>query len=436
MAEIRPFRGMIYNRNRVKNVNRVFSPPYDIILPDMQNRLYRAHPDNVVRLILGKQFASDNEKNNRYTRAAKDLEKWLEKGILKQEAKPAIYAYLREYRFDRVKKTVKGFIALVRLEEKKKRKVLPHEKTHAKPKEDRFALMKATGMNFGLIYTLFQGRVGIIGRVFAGLKCGGKKTGKAPVFRVIDHEGTIHTLWRVDNPAVFRKTREAMSRAKIMIADGHHRYETALNYRDWLRSRRAAFSSQHPANFRMIYFADFNDPGLTILPTHRIVNGIGVRSIGRHLPCLQRLFDIEVVSGKAELFAGLKGGEKSSHCFGMYAGGKYYLFRLKSEKPLFRKGDSRGKRIARRLDVSILHNLIIEPLLGTKKTEGKITYAREADKAIAAAKKEKNTAAFFLNATRIEEVRGMAFAGEKMPPKSTYFYPKLITGLVMNSIRG
>ncbi len=430
MAETRALKGILYNKNKIKNVSRVFCPPYDVISPELQERLYRQHPNNAVRLTLGKQYATDNEQNNRYTRSACCLQDWLKREILKPDRQPAIYPYLREFEFLGEKKSVRGFICIIRLDDGKKRQVMPHENTLAKPKEDRFALLKATRANCGLIYSLCGGG-GVIDAIFRQIGFrNGKKT-KAPIFRVKDHEGTLHVLWRITDSRFIARVQKAMRKAKIMIADGHHRYETAMNYRDWLRSQESAFSSEHPANFRMMYFADFDDPGLAILPTHRIVHGVTDAAVEKFLFSLEGQFIVERVSGKKKLFSRLPRHKRNEHRFGLYAGGKYHLLELKSEKIITGRGDDRRKRLVSFLDVSILHRFIIEPLLGTKETEGKITYTRDPETAIQAVDRNEDRVAFFLNPSDIDEVKDIAFVGGRMPQKSTYFFPKLLTGLVI-----
>lgn len=433
MPEFRPFRGIMYDTKKV-DIAKVATQPYDKITPAMQDEYYRRDPHNFVRVILNKIEAGDDQNNNRYTRAVSAFQHWLRDGILVQDGKPAIYLYDQEYVIGKaVKKSRAGFVAVMRLEEFSKGGVYPHEKTLSKPKQDRYDLLKESNTNFEHIFMLYHDD---------GKKVRSLLT-SAPYHALLsytDEYQVTHRLGRVDDPKVIAEVCAVMKNKKLFIADGHHRYEVSLNYRNYL-AREGLINDEHGANFRMATFVDMNDAGLTILPTHRMLKNVKGFSREKFLQAAREFFEIaeqktDANGWVAKLLEQMRdAGEDGSHVFGMYCEGRAYQLILKKGVSVKELLHSDRSDIVLNLDVSILHLLILERLLGigarNVENEDNITYIREAAEGVKGVADGSCQMTFFLNPTKIEEVRQVAQAGEKMPQKSTDFYPKLSSGLVM-----
>jgi uncharacterized protein (DUF1015 family) len=419
MAEIRPFKGVRYNQKKV-NIEQVITAPYDRISPERQEDYYKKSEYNIVRIILGKAFPNDTEKNSRYTRARDFFEKWVKEDILRSDESPALYPYYQEYLTPDNKKMVrKGFTALVKLEDYSKGVVLPHERTLSKPKEDRLNLLRATRVNFGQIFMLYPDSENKIANILEN-----EIKNRAPAISVSElyEPDVVHKLWVMDNKEVISEVTELMQDKILLIADGHHRYETALNY-----------SKENPeAKYRMVTMVSMDDPGLLILPTHRALYGIENKE--SFLEKAKEFFFIEDV--KRDIFDKMK-GEK--YCFGLYIGNKYYLLRLKNEKLIDRFVGSEKTKEYKRLDVTVLHSILIENILGISREKvarkENIDYLRDPEQGIKGVNSRKYDLVFFMNPTRIDEVKAIAEKKETMPQKSTDFYPKMITGLVMNEAK-
>ena len=279
MAVIVPFRGISYNPQKINDLNKVVAPPYDVISPQEQDALYQRHPQNVVRLILNKETPQDHPKDNRYTRSAALYQAWQKEGILARAPKPQFYFLQEEFSPSILpagqtsstsgKILRQGFIGLIRLEEYSAKVVLPHEKTQTKPRADRLALMDACQANFSQIYSLYSDEKGVMGPIYKQVFSSGP-----PAFDVTDSEGVRRKLWMVSDPGILKQVREIMKPKQIYIADGHHRYETALAYREGQRKKFPKGTGRETYNFTMMYFAAMEDPGVFILPTHRVVNNL------------------------------------------------------------------------------------------------------------------------------------------------------------------
>ena len=278
MASILPFRGVSYNPQKISDLGKVVAPPYDVISPQEQDALYQRHPQNVVRLILNKETPQDNPQDNRYTRSAALYSAWQEEGILAPAPKPQFYFLQEEFSPSILPagqtsvsgKIVRhGFIGLIRLEEYSAKVVLPHEKTQMKPRADRLALMDACQANFSQIYSLYSDEEGAMAPIYKQVFSSGP-----PAFDVTDSEGVRRKLWMAGDPGILKQVREIMKPKKIYIADGHHRYETALAYREKQRQKFSKGTGRETYNFTMMYFAAMEDPGAFILPTHRVVNNV------------------------------------------------------------------------------------------------------------------------------------------------------------------
>ncbi len=433
MPELRPFRGIVYDTKKV-DITKVATQPYDKISPAMQEEYYRRDPHNFVRIILNKIEKTDDQNENRYTRAVAAFQHWLRDGILVQDAKPSLYLYDQEYVMgNAVARARKGFVAVMRLEEFSKGGVYPHEKTLAKPKQDRYDLLKESNTNFEHIFMLYNDDGKKVQTLLAAAP-------QQTLLAFTDECKVTHRLSRVDEPKVVAEVCALMKNKKLFIADGHHRYEVSLNYRNYLHAQ-GLINDEHGANFRMATFVDMHDTGLTILPTHRMLKNVKNFSREKFLQAARELFDIAEMptDGNGWIVRFLDrlrdAGKDGAHVFGMFCGGHACLLTLKQGVALKELLQSDRSDIVLNLDVSILHLIILERLLGigarNVENEDNITYIREAAEGVNGVTGGGYQMTFFLNPTRIEEVRNVAQAGEKMPQKSTDFYPKISSGLVM-----
>ncbi|HHL40748.1 MAG TPA: DUF1015 domain-containing protein [Deltaproteobacteria bacterium] len=444
MTEIRPFRAIRYNKDKVGTMDAVMAPPYDVISPQLQDELYRRHPYNIVRLILGKTSGSDRPGDDRYSRAAADLARWLDEGVLVRDEKPALYYYTQTFEIDGVERTRKGFIALARLEELGGGSIHAHERTLSGPKADRLRLMEACKANFSSIFSLYSDPELTLNRLFDSV------TGE-PHLDVADDEGVRNRLWVVDDPDVLRRAAESMAGRSLFIADGHHRYETALNYRRMMLEARPDATGLEPFNYVMMYFSNMDDEGMVVLPTHRIVHGLEgfdggdfLRRVGAYFHVTELPFG---AAGEADarrrLFAGLDEAHRAGrNAFGLFMRGRdsYCLLTLKDRSVLDRLLGPSVPEVYKSLDVTVLHSLIIGEVLGvTQEDQARqknLIYVKGSREVIERGRDEKAQLLFIMNPTDISEVKAVAEAGLVMPQKSTYFYPKLLSGLTINPLAG
>lgn len=431
MAKIIPFKGVRYSANI--DINDVVTPPYDVIDAAGQEAFYEKNPYNVIRLELGKTSPNDNDSDNRYTRAAKYLKEWLAAGVLAHEDQSAVYLYEQEFDARGEKKVRSGFITTVQANDYSKGEVLPHEETLPKHKADRLNLMKATQANFSPIFGLYSDPEHIIEEALAKAK-GSRK----PDAEVTDGQGVINRLWVVSEPETLQTVVREMESKKIFIADGHHRYETAVNF-----GKEMAAEGKQGYDNLMICLVNLFNEGLVVFPTHRVVKNVANLNIPSLLQGLANDFAVEELPSGTSLnnfIDELETRGQSSHAFGLYTNEqKYYLLTLKDESRL----DSlklEGRSAAwKRLDVSILHTLILENLLGIgsqqRADESNLIYVRDEETAKNFADDGTAQLVFFMNSTKVQEVTDIATGGEKMPQKSTFFFPKVITGMVMNDYK-
>jgi uncharacterized protein (DUF1015 family) len=441
MAKIVPFRGLRYNPGRIGDPAAVMAPPYDVISPALQEELYRRDPHNVVRLILGRIRPEDTGSDNRYTRAAADFAAWQQEGVLARDAEPSIYLYDQEYGLEEGGAVVrKGFIALTRLEDFSSGVVKPHEKTLSGPKTDRLNLTRACGANFSPIFSLYSDPCCVLEALTR------REKERSPEIDVTDDDGVRHRLWRVSDPAIIRRAQELLDSKPLFIADGHHRYETALNYRNLMREQKPGFTGKEPFNYVLMYFANMEDQGMLIFPTHRLIFGLADFRPDPFLQTLGEWFDVEAqpldpadAEARRQVRQTLQEKGRQKHTLALFGGGRtvYYLS-LRDEKTMDRYFDPRSPKALRTLDVSILHRLVLEGVLGitpeAQEQQTNLKYVKGFDEPFAQVLSGEFQLAFLMNPTRMSEVRDVANAGEKMPQKSTYFYPKLLSGLVINKI--
>ena len=439
MAKITPFRGILYSQEKIKNFESVVAPPYDVISQSYQEELYQKSYYNIVRLILGKTFESDNDQNNRYTRAYKDLNNWLEEGILHQNERECVYYYSQDYLFNGEKKKRVGFVARVKLEEYSKGIIFPHEFTLSKPKEDRLKLTRACRANFSPVFGLFSDQQNSIGSLIDN------EDERESLSKVKDSEGVVHTFGSISNKDTIQQIAYCMKDKKVYIADGHHRYETALTYRDEMRKQSGNSVSEKPYDYVMMYLTNMDLEGTSIFPIHRLLFNLDNFHSEQLLKSLKANFNIQVFpfenseeknKMRDDLFQQMKLKEKDQFSFGLYLGtGSFYLLKLKANPFV---DDSTTPKEFSKMEAFILHSLIIEKIMGIKKESIKnqscICYKKNEKEAIEMVDSGKYQIAFFLNPTRMEQVKKAAGAGLRMPQKSTFFYPKLLSGLVINPL--
>jgi uncharacterized protein (DUF1015 family) len=412
MVVVKPFRGMRYNPEKV-NISRVVTPPYDVISDEERERYYAMHEYNIIRLDYNK-----GEGEEKYLEAARLYTRWKEEQVLIQDEKPSLYYCRQDYEVRGEKKALRGLIALVKLSEYGAGEVLPHEETLSSPKKDRLALLRHTKASFSQIYGLYEDREAKVTEIV-------EEALEEPLVDFFDSTGKRHRLWRISDEKVIEAVARAFVEKRIFIADGHHRYETALAYRDEMRRLTGKTSGNEPFDYVAMFLANMYDEGVTILPAHRAIKH--EFSTEEFLDKAREYFDIQSFGKDKEAFFRFLYGDGRN--FGFYRGDFYGLV-LKDYKVMDRLLPQKS-RVLRRLSVSVLHSLILEKILGFTCREDNIAYIIDEEEAIAGVARGEFTAAFFLNPTRVEEIRDVALAGEKMPGKATYFYPKLLTGLVI-----
>ncbi|MBW2184481.1 MAG: DUF1015 domain-containing protein [Deltaproteobacteria bacterium] len=443
MAIVVPFRGVLYNLEKIEDFSKVTAPPYDIISPEQQEGYYQKSPYNVIRLILGKQFPHDLPEDNRYTRAAGVFDIWQEKSILIRDEKPSFYFYRQEFSVSGKEKVTRdGFIGLVRLEDKEKRVVIPHEKTLDKPKEDRLQLMEACHANFSSIFSLYSDPEDVI---IQQLK---KMTGMIPLLEVTDEDNTRHQLWRISQMGVIKQISQHLRDSSLFIADGHHRYETALNYRNLQIERYPQSTGKEAYNYVMMYLTSMEGEGLVILPYHRVIHNLEGFDFGNFEKKLEDYFEVKTFQFSEEnemhvweeFNKQLQDDTLSRPAFGMYGAGQacYHLLVLKEEVFFSLSDSGEGSEALKKLDVNIIESVIFKDVLGITSNdlqqEQNMTYVHDGLEGLELVRDKGYQLAFFLNSTKSSEIRDIASRGETMPQKSTYFYPKLLSGTVINKI--
>jgi uncharacterized protein (DUF1015 family) len=432
MPEIQAFRSIRYDLGHVGSLSDVVAPPYDVISPELQDELYRKHPENVVRLILNRvEPADDDEVNNRYTRAAQFLRDWRARGVLFNEPDPAIYVYHQEFTHDGATYTRRGFMARLRLSRFGEGQVFPHEETLPGPKMDRLMLMTTTKANLSQVFGLYPDPAGeaqrVLDEAIAGL---------TPIVAT-DHLGVINRLWPVTDVRTIGAVEAAVGPKPVFIADGHHRYETACQYREHIY-QSGALSRDHAANFVLMMLVAMEDPGLIVLPTHRLFRGLPsmtAEDLAAKLgPCFKTRPAGHDPDAATDVWEDIETGGQ----------GWLGLFTHKDQRwtiaELTPAGQARMDEVAkdhtdewRGLGVSILHRLVIEDLLGGVELP-KPKYVHLVQEVIDGLKSGEFPLAALVLPASVQHVRNISLGGERMPAKSTYFYPKLLSGLVINPL--
>ena len=419
MATVIPFKGTLYNPQKVDG-SASMAPPYDIVTPELKEDLYKKSPYNIIRIDFGKDNDEDNNDENRYTRASKFLGDWLKEGVLISDLESSFYCYEIGYEINGLKKKTRGFLGAVKIEEPGSGKIHPHEMTYSKPKSDRLNILKYCHANTSPIFSLYSSEEKTASSIL-------ERVAREKAFIEADNgDGFRHRLWRISDSASIETIKREMASKDIFIADGHHRYETALEYKKDMEAKGHLKTGEEPFNYVMMFLANIEDGGLTLLPTHRIVeidSDINAKTV------LAKYFDIEKISmesmsEKQARRQMLEAIRNKAHSFGLFLtnANTYYTMSfngsgLELDLP----------ECLKNLDVTVLHKLIFEKLLRINHFE----YEMDPDTAVDRARKGSFEAVFFLNSTEIHKVKEVAFAGHRMPPKSTYFYPKLLTGMVI-----
>ncbi|MDY7076262.1 MAG: DUF1015 domain-containing protein [Chloroflexota bacterium] len=432
MALIKPFRGVRYNPEKIRDLSTVISQPYDRVRHGLQDKYYAQSPYTVVRIIKGKEQEGDDAGDNVYTRARAYYESWLREGVLMREGMPALYVLHQTCTLpDGSTKTRKGLIAALKLSRFDEGIVLPHERTHSGPKVDRLNLMRATSVNFGHIFMLYPG-----GRINELLDAAIDEQPGFELRELFEHD-VVQQFWPVTDQQVIQAVVEEMApRRNLIIADGHHRYETALNYRDEMRAKHPDAPPDVGFNYRMVTLVSMEDPGLVILPTHRLIHSYDQMGGREALERAEKYFEVTPVADRAELEAALAKADPTHPCLGFYDGA-YTTLTLRDPAVLDRLLPDRSPDW-RLLDVSVLHELFIERVLGIDKVaierKENIEYLRDPQMGYDGVDQGEANFLLVMNPTRMEQVRNCTASGEKMPQKSTDFFPKVISGLVMMPI--
>ena len=431
MADIIPFRGLRYNPEKISNLASVVTPPYDIIDESAQARYYAENPANVIRLELGLIFPQDSSSNNRYTRAAQYLEKWQEDQTLLAEEKAALYLYQQEFNFRGEKVVRTGFVCGLKLEPYEKSNILPHEETLSKPKADRLQLMRATNSNFSSIFGLYSDEQKEAEKLLLE-----EVKEQAPDINIIDEAGETHKIWMIKNEELIERIVALLADRPVYIADGHHRYETALEYYHEMKEQ-----GLQGYDYVMATLVNVFDEGLVVLPTHRLVGNIPGFKLDAFMNRLADLFEIELYKDKniGAFMQELESRGKKHRVFGMYSGKDIFFLELKNPEQASKLLPDNKSAAWEKLDVALLDNIILDQLLGIneqkRRSQENLAYTRSEEWLMEQIDNRNYQLGFLLNPTRVEEIIAVAQARDKMPQKSTYFYPKLITGLIINKMR-
>ncbi|MGD0732048.1 MAG: DUF1015 domain-containing protein [Terracidiphilus sp.] len=440
MARIYPFRAWRYNSSVVR-LEDVVTQPYDKISPSMQQAYYQRSPFNLVRIILGLPELFDAEDGeNVYTRAARDFRSWREQGVLVQEKDPCIFAYSQRFRVpgsDFVKER-RGFIALGKLHEYSEQVVFRHEQTLSKPKTDRLNLLKATRAHFGQIFMLYSDPGGSVERILYD--------GNGPAeAEVTDEYGVLHRLWRVSDPAAIRLLTTSMDDRKLIIADGHHRYETALNYAREHAADSPAQTQHTPSQLAqppypeaavMMTFVNMDSDGLVVLPTHRVVHSLVGFDPASFFQAAEEFFTIETLPpADAAHYIEILGQKQGTAFIAVTRDGAKFL---RSRPEAVEAALAGLPERQRQLDLSQLHSIVLDRLLGLDAAkvsdQTNIRYLRDAGDAVEQVQRGQADIAFLTNPVSMEQLREVAFAGDVMPQKSTDFFPKLLSGLTIYAL--
>lgn len=417
MSALKPFQAVFYNKEKIDNLSNVICPPYDVISKEQQEGYYKQHPYNFIRLEYNKETPKDDAKDNRYTRAHKTYEEWLKKGVLLQDKVPCVYFYKQDYKYLGQRYTRTGFLALLNMNEDAGIKVLPHEHTHAAAKTDRHLLWSALKSNLSSIFVGYADRANVVEKMFMK-----DLASQKPYLEATDGDKVKHMIWRLEDPAKIAVISDLMDGQNLFICDGHHRFEVANQIRkDHLKKVKNP-TGKEPFNFVMAYFTNMDSKDLQIFPIHRIVKKFPIS-----VNLLEQYFRIDKLKNKTDLLVLLARAGQNEHAFGLSVKDGLYLLRLKS-KTLIDKVVVEGSKDYKSLDAAILKSFIFDQV-GVKSED--IVYSKDPDEVISFVHEGKAEAGFILNPVLVKQLKAVALNDERMPPKTTYFYPKVLSGLTM-----
>jgi uncharacterized protein (DUF1015 family) len=442
MADILPFKGILYNPKKVNRLANVITPPFDVISSKEQDQFYDSSPFNMIRLIRGKSTAYDTRVNNPHSRAADYMATWLTKRILIQDDEPAFYLTTLDFEADRQSYRRYGLIVLVPISSYDQGIILPHERTFTNIKSERLELMKACHTNFSPIFSMIPDDNKTMLEAMQQLTAQVE-----PDISFAAKDGCRHKLWRIVDPDAVKKFTDTIRNKKIYIADGHHRYETALNYSNWMHAKNPELPQEHPANFVMMYLSSMADPGLIIRPAHRLLREVPQLALDQLLEKARSFFEVEELSfredqRKSALLSfvdKLKGnGEQSLIGMCMKGRNTFYRLNLINTDSLSEIIGSDLSGPLKQLDVVIMTRLLFVEYLKFDQArldnEKLIAYSTSAQEAVNRVARGEIDVCFLLNPTTVQQVRNVADEGLIMPRKATYFYPKVTTGLVINQL--
>lgn len=424
MAKIEPFRAVIYNQGEIKSLASVVCPPYDVISPSQQQYYYDLHPHNLIHLLLGKDISGEDK----YRRSAQLFKDWQKDKIFVSDRSQAIYFYSQRYNLKGETRTRLGFIARLYIENKNST-IYTHEHTRLEPKEDRLKLLKAVKANLSPIFVIFPDKKRVINNIYQKYIQGQK-----PFVDIVNDEKVAHKLWRLDSPDILEGIKAKMQDENIFIADGHHRYEVACAYRDEMNKKIGSLNPEAGFNYILAYFTNTDSSGLAILPIHRLVKLASKPDINNFILNMKDYFDVEEVKDKTRFFFLMEKGSLGEHLLGMYYAGKYRLLRLKNVKILDKIINDKPLEF-RTLDVSILNYIVLKKILGVNSEDkDNLIFSPNVNELIEKVDGGDTYIAFFLNPVKVQQMISVALSGQNMPSKSTYFYPKVLSGLVINKL--
>ncbi len=413
-----PFRGLRYNLGKVGEIANVIAPPYDVIKPEERVDLEARHPANIIHLILSQPQDNDTDNSNQYTRAAALMNQWISDDTLVQDSIPRYYIYDQSFHApDGKHYTRRALIALVKLEPFENKVILPHEKTHAGPKIDRLNLMRTCHANLSPIFLLYQDPNGDIEQIMQGFT-----DENAPEIDCPESFGSTHQLWCLDNAESNREIQQLFSSKPLLIADGHHRYETALAFRDEM-AHKGKNETLYGYGYMMVNLVRMESPGLAVLAIHRLLSDLTTDQINHAIAGLPEVFEVHEIDSLSNLMAKLGTFKGKSPAVGMSTPDNKYRLLIPHSSP------------AGQLDVTLVQDTIINKLFKVETLADHISYTAYPDDAVMHVDYASHRVALLMNPTPVEQVLDVAMAGSVMPQKSTYFYPKMATGFVLNLLR-
>ncbi len=420
MVELRPFKGIQYEKEKIEDMDEIITQPYDKISEEMQEKYYQKSEYNYCKLILPKE-------ENRYQAASRRLDEWIKENVLQKEDEPGIYVYYQDYEVLGERYTRKGFVSAVKLYPFDEEVVLPHEETHKGPKIDRLKMLRATEKNLEAGFMLYSDEEEATIDIFDEI------SEKEPLYEATDDLGVHSRVWKIEDEEKIKKVQEVLEDEQVVIADGHHRYETAVNYRDEMREKNPDYEEREAFNWRMTYMVPVEDPGLNVLPGHRLLLKEKVEQ--EHIEELKRYFEVsEIMDGEEETF--LKNNDDTSS-YVLYDDERTLGLRLKDRDGIEKFLSEEYSEDYKNLDVVILRDVIFEGIMGLEELhiDEDISYERWGEDSIEKVDRGEAKVAFLVNATKPEEVLNVAKNGERMPQKSTDFYPKIDSGFMMMDIQ-